>query len=276
MENKTISELYNEYLSSTFVLFEIVKAIGRRELSFKIIKNDESFMVRYFLAFNIDFLNNHIKHIDLKKKPRNFYNSCASLKFIPIFSYNFKKRTKEQKYIDFNKDYEQYVTGFDQFFDFDGKENFKEAYKEASEFKQILDEFKLPYYLINSSGLGWHFIIKSDFLPKEKSIKELLKKIQNIYYNIRGIYKFQYLDKSVLMDIKQLRKCPYSPTIDGYICLPLSDQQFMDCEKSMDFLKIDNVLKNIQIKNRGLLIRKWGLSEDELKKNVDVFFKEFL
>jgi len=40
-------------------------------------------------------------------------------------------------------------------------------------------------------------------------------------------------------------------------------------------VKIENVLKDIKIMNRGLLLRTGELTELELKENVIKFFKEF-
>lgn len=271
----TLPEFYNNYLSQTFVLFEMVKAIGKRELSLKLIKNNKKIMTRYYRGYNLDVLNKTIERLEIKKEPRNFYISCSILPQIPFISYDLRNRRNTPEYIEFNKNYINFVTGIDIFYDFDGKINFQKAFIEAKQLKELFDEYKLPYYIINSSGKGFHIVIPAEYLPK-KPVNELLKDIQTIYSNIMGIYDFEELDKSVLLDIKQLRKVPYSPTIDGYVCLPLSDEQFLQCEKSMDFLKIENVLKNIKIKNRGLMIHNIEIPEEELKKNLEKFFKEHL
>jgi hypothetical protein len=40
-------------------------------------------------------------------------------------------------------------------------------------------------------------------------------------------------------------------------------------------VEISEVLRVIQIKNRGLLLRDWGLSSSELKENVKKFLSEY-
>ena len=272
MEDTSIEALYNNYLSQTFILFEMVKAIGKRPLSLKMKIDGIDKAIRYFPASNLDFLKKPIEKYNIKKIPRNFYIGCSTLSFIPLFTYDLHTRTKSPEYIKFNEDYEKYITGFDFFIDIDGKEDFKKALEEIKELQEAFDEMKLPFYIIPSSSKGFHLVIPEQYVPK-LPIEELLTTIKIIQHNLIGTYDLKCIDKSVLMDIKQLRKVPYSPTLDGYVCLPLSPEQLIECEKSMDFLKIDNVMKNVRIKNRGLLIHNIELPEEELKQNVEKFFK---
>lgn len=271
----------DKYLSSRFCLFEIVKSVGHREMGFKLFtdnKKDDK-LPRYFVAYNIDFLERHIARLELKTICRNFYCSCASLSFIPILTYNFTIRSKTLEYQDFHKNYENYVNLFDFFIDIDGKKDFKKCLEETKTIMEIFQSYKLPFFIHNSSGKGFHIILSGEYLKiafPEKPINELLKEIQSIYKNLIKIYDFKCLDKEVIMDIKQFRKPSYSVTIDNFCCLPLSNQQFLDCEKSMDFLKIENVLKNIRIKERGLLTRNINIPDSEIAKNIQKFWKEFV
>lgn len=275
MEKLNNQSSYAKYLSSTFCLFEMVKAIGMRELSLRLVLENKKVFIRYLLCYNLDFLKKHIERLQIKEKPRTFYMSCASFDRIPIFSYNLKTRRDTPEYKDFDKNYEKHIQKFDFFIDLDGKEDFNKCYQETKELKGILEEIRVPFYILNSSMNGFHIIIPSEYLPQRKPIQDLLKEILTVITNIKGIYVFDCLDTSIV-DMKRLRKVPYSPLPNGYCCLPLTDQQFLQCSKSMDFLKIDNVLKDVTIKNRGLLTRTYGLSNDELKKNVKKFFEEYL
>ena len=136
--------------------------------------------------------------------------------------------------------------------------------------KNILDGFKVPYWVMNSSFKGFHIHIPQEFMPKFN--QDTLRNIGEVLYNIKGIEDFQTLDISI-GDNKRLCKVCYSPVSDGSICLPLIDEQIDNFK--LDIVKISNVLRTCIIKNRGLLLRTHNLSEEELKKNVLCFLKEY-
>jgi hypothetical protein len=255
-----------------FVLMEIVKSLRNRELSFIAKKDDVGIRrIRYLMAHSIDFLKKHLEAIRFENSLANMYQSVAVLKDIPVFSYNFRKRTEEANYIKFNEEYEDHVTGYDLFLDFDGKENFKECHREAQEMKKIFDEYKIPYWLMNSSSNGFHFHIPAEYMPQKK-IRETLINLNNVLKNIKAIYDLKSLDETVV-DMKRICKVPYSFVRDGTVCLPLDDIQFKSFR--VENVKSNTVLRNIIIKNRGLLLRKHNLSEEELKKNTKIFLNEF-
>ena len=272
MERNELIELKAKWYNFTPILFEIVKSLKNRELSF-IGKKDETGirMVRYLLAFNIDFLKKHFDRIIFDKSLANMYQSVAQLKDVPVFSYNLRQRTKEENYIKFNKEYQNYVIGYDMFLDFDGKENFKKCHKEAQEMKEIFDEYKIPYWLMNSSSNGFHFHIPAEYMPPQK-IVETIDILNGVLHNIKAIYSFECLDETVV-DMKRICKVPYSFVNDGTVCLPLNDFQFKTFMK--ESVKAMTVLRNITLKNRGLLLRTHGLTDEKLKENVNKFINEF-
>jgi hypothetical protein len=137
--------------------------------------------------------------------------------------------------------------------------------------KTIFEEYQVPYYLLNSSSTGFHFIIPHEYFNEENVLKNI-DTFRDIIFNLKGIYSFQTLDTSIT-DLKRIKKVPYGVVSDQTISLPLNDDQFN--RFSQDKVKIDYVLKNIFIKNRGLLLRHYGLSKLELQKNVSNFIKEF-
>jgi len=254
------------------VKFEIIKILKNRELAFLTKKGQEKKMaIRYILAFNISYLDKHFKRFDIEKNLMNLYHSVAKLKDIPVFSWNVKERRHTEEYQEFNEHYANYVVGYNFFVDFDGKENFEKCFAEAKEFKKILDEYHLPYYCLNSSFNGFHFVIPCEYMP-QMEIKELLILICNVLYNIKGIYDFTTMDISIT-DLKRLQKVPYSYECSGAICLPLSDEMFSNFTPNMVKMRI--VLDTIIIKNRGLKIRTWGLSDEQLKINVTKFLDDF-
>lgn len=264
----------NHWYSQKYILFEVVKCLKNRELAFLTHKTENTEfkrMIRYLIAFNLEYLDKHFKRFDFDKSLVNAYHSVALLKEIPVFSYNLKNRKEEDKYKNFNEDYDQHVIGYNIFIDIDGKEDFNTAYDNAKQIKKLFDEFKVPYYVLNSSFKGFHFHIPAEYMPKME-IYELLETLNNVIYNLKGIYTLKCLDDSIV-DLKRICKVPYSYVNDGSICLPLTDFQFDNYKP--ENVTCSYVLKNIMIKERGLLLRDWGLNQEELKKNVVKLIHEF-
>lgn len=270
---QTINEKFlserKAYYSNTFVLMEIVKCLKNKELAF--LDKDGKKNIRYLYASKIDYLKMHFEKLGFYDYRVNLYCSVANLSHIPIITYNLKTRRESVKYKEINDNYAKYVLSFDLFFDFDGKEDFKLCHKEAGEFKKILEEMKVPYYLLNSSKKGFHFIIPAIYFDNKQPLKNI-EIFREVIYNIKGIYDFKCLDDSI-SDIKRIRKLPYSVVSDGSIALPLIDGMFENFKESS--VIIENVLKYIKLKERGLLTRTYGLSEPQLKLNTAKFCKEF-
>lgn len=275
MENEEQEKLLEErkkYYSNTFVQFELIKCLKHRELCFLSAKSEETKKsVRYILAFSIDYLKKHFDWVNFYKFNVNMYHSVAVLQNVPIFSYNMKERTKKDEYKEFNKNYKDYVIGYNLFMDFDGKENFEKCLEEVKEAKKIFNEYKLPYYILNSSFNGFHIQIPAEYMPKME-INELIDKINKVIYNFKGVYDFTCLDDSVI-DIKRVCKMPYSYEGTGAICLPLTDKQLEEFKPEMVSMK--NVLKDVRVIKRGLLIRTHNSSAEQLKLNVEKFLKDF-
>ena len=260
------------WYNKIFVLFEIVKSLQDREVCFITKKDDpQKKMVRYLKAFKVDYLKRHFDWINFSTHLANMYQSVAKLEDIPTFSYDMRVRTQETNYKKFNEDYINHVIGYDLFLDFDGKEDFETCHREAQEMKKIFDENKIPYWIMNSSSNGFHFHIPAEYMP-EMEVKENIAYLNNFLYNIKGIYDLKTLDETVI-DLKRICKVPYSFVNDGTVCLPLNDTQFEMFNK--ESVKAMTVLRNITLKNRGLLLRKHNLTDEQLKDNVKTFLEEF-
>jgi hypothetical protein len=266
-------EKKKKYYSNTFIQFELIKCLKNRELCMLSHKIDcEKKNVRFLLAFSLDYLRKHLDRFDFHESLANLYHSVALLKpKVPVFSYNWKERRKTEEYKDFNENYKDYVEEYNLFIDLDADWNWKKALQEALKVKEIFNEFKVPYYVLNSSFKGFHFHIPAEYMPK-KEISELLEIISKVVYNIKGIYDLEAIDTSIF-DLKRVCKLPYSYVADGSVCLPLTDEQLKNFTPEM--VKMENVLKNVMIKNRGLLVRDWGLTKEQLQKNVLKFLDEF-
>jgi hypothetical protein len=261
-----------EWYSKTFVLLEIVKCLKNRELCFLSSKNELSKKaVRYLLGMSCDFIKKHMTWFNFLKSNINIYHSTALLKpIVPVFSYNLEERKKSEAYQNFDKNYADFVEGYNFFVDFDIKGDFEKGFVEAKEFKKILDSYKLPYYVLNSSFQGFHFCIEAKYLPK-MPINELITLIREVIYNLKGIYSLSKLDDSIT-DLKRVQKCPYS-YVDGAVALPLDDKMFEKFQQSDVAMR--KVLSTIKIMGRGLQVRNWGLTEQELQANVKKFFEEY-
>lgn len=272
-EKNRILDERKKWYSFLPVKFEIIKILKNRELCFLTQKGEEKRnAVRYLLSFNIDYLNKHFERFDVYKNLINLYHSVALLKpIVPVFSYNVQERREEEKYKEFNENYINYVSNYNFFVDFDGKEDFEKCFAEAKEFKKILDEYKLPYYCLNSSFKGFHFCIQAQYMPEMK-INELIELIRKVIYNLKGVYDFSTLDSSIT-DLKRVCKCPYSFVCDSSIALPLDDFQIENFKQENVTMK--NVIKNIHIKNRGLLVRNLERGEWQLKASVLRFLNDF-
>jgi hypothetical protein len=269
MDKEKILELRKKWISQRFVQFEIAKALKGHELSFISTKGEEKKVaVRYMFARSIDYLNKHLAWINFDKRLLNMYMSVATLKDMPIFSYNMEKRLEDEKYKDFNKNYEKFVVGQDIFLDFDCKEDFSKGLAEVKEMVKILEEFKVPFWIMNSSFKGFHIHIPYQYLPENID----LRIIGEVLYNLKGVEDFTALDISI-NDSKRLCKVPYSCVGDGSVCLPLTNAMIDNFHSS--FIEIENVLKNVPIKNRGLLLRDYGLDSSILKENVKKFLADY-
>lgn len=259
-----------EWYGKTYVKLEIVKCLKERELCF--IDKENKNTTRALLGTSLDYFDKHIKRWEVMDKPVNLYHSVATLKDMPIFSYNLNERTKTKEYIEFKDNFAQYVTGYNFFIDIDGKDEPHNAYAETFALKTILDGYKVPYYIMNSSFTGFHIHIPSEYMPK-MPINELIELIRNVQENIKGIHSFKFMDTSIT-DLRRVCKVPYSFVNDGSICLPLNGVQFINFRK--DMVEVEKVKTFIHIKNRGLNLRTHGLSDVELRHNVEKFLEEYI
>lgn len=269
MDEKQIELILEErkkWYSFVPALFEIAKAQHKRELAF-INKLDDQYPFRYRFAFTVDRLKQIFDRLDFLRKTYNMYQSVGTLNDMPILTFStisVKELKETPEYQDFHGNYRQKLFGFDIFFDIDGKEDPKKAYEDAKKLKYLLDSSKVPYYVLNSSDNGFHFRIPSQYIDNFD-----LDKFYNVIYNIKGIYMLSSLDDSVV-DEKRLCKTPFSYECKSRtICLPLTDFEFENF--SPEKVRVDYILRYIKIQNRGLLTRKHGLSDEELKNNVRKF-----
>lgn len=278
------------YYSRIFVGLELVKALGEgnetRELAFITAKEETNKLnCRYLFATKYDLFKMHIEELKFLDKNINLYRSLATFSkdVIKPFSYNLKNRLEQPEYKEFNENYEKYVENYSLCLDFDFKKypNRDFAYKDAKQIKSILEDFKLPYGVWNSSFNGLHFFIDGKWFKKEKGDDWFGKRLDlfhEISYNLKGIYAIGDENGGIdcsIFDSKRISKLPYSVVGDQSVCTPLDDLQFEKFFREPEIVSIPRVLREITLKNRGLLIRNLELGEEKLKENVQNFVKEF-
>ncbi len=270
MKKSELLEQQHNYYSKNYILFEIIKNLNHREFALLNSKLEEKHVATRFLyASSLKYLQMHLKELGVSRGEKliNLYRSNAHLKpnSIPVSTYNLKKRTQDKNYQEFNKRFIEFTDGFDFIIDIDAK-TIQRSYKIAKKIKKFFDDYELPYYLQFSGTRGFHIIIPCVFIHT-KDIK-----VYEIGLNAL-ITTFDFKDEIDISTLnpKGLIKVSYSFD-SGNIALPLDDDQFKNFDIQM--VKLENVLKNIQIKNRGLLIRTHNLSKEKLIKNVDSFLKQ--
>lgn len=278
-EKQKLLEQQHEWYAFLPVLFEIFKESKNRTIDFLSSKYaPKRIGIRYLYPKKVDYIKNHLSSMGVSKGNKffNVYRSNALLKehSVPFLTNNPKDRMLKQEYIDFDNNYFNLAESFDLIFDIDSPiKDTMDSYKTAKEVKIILDDYKVPYYVKNSGSKGFHFIVPAQFMPKI-STNELVRMIRDVVDNFRVIHMIKpYIDMSVT-NLKGLIKCSYSiDSSSGCISLPLNDYEFDNF--SVEKTKMDYVLRNVHIMNRGLKMHTHNLDEETLKKNVKIFFEEY-
>ena len=270
-----------EYYSTNYILLELTKYLRHTYLSVRKLKPDGKFSLsRYYLGYSLSLLKQSLERNGvMKNNSAKLYFDLAQWKkngITPLFSFNPSERKKQKE--DFNKNYLKYMKAYSFAIDIDA-EDLKKAHKDAKKIKKLLEEYKLPFSVKFSGGRGFHFFIDDKWFSKIKPLKKviLFGRIAKIIMNVCGLKSHAdggTFDDSIYDD-RRIFKLPYSLNYkDGkeYVCLPLDDEQFKKFKvENMELLK---VMQDIKIYNRGLLERNYGLSEKELKQNVNKFLKE--
>lgn len=282
MEDQELFKLRQQwYAPNSPAMYEMVKTMFGREVA---ILNGKSFMplfekhatsVRMIKAHAVSYLQKNFEAFDFYNKPYNIYNSVGYFENMPMGSFSPILRKQQQNAFFDNIAFDLCLKGYDFFLDLDAQkidrkekisdvpanevvENIKdyylidEMYSDAKRLKKILDDFGLQYSVKFSGLKGFHFIIKDEnIFPKNITPKEKVLLAEKLALNLKGIEDIPCLDDSIY-DKTRILKTAYS--LEGYlVSLPLTDQQFNLWDISK--MRIDSVIKEIVIRNRGLLER---------------------
>lgn len=267
LRNETLKKIYDDWYKRQDVLFEIVKWLGGRETSF--LGSVESFPVRNIKAHSIKFLEMNFDAFKFRERLYNIYGSLAHLRDMPVFNFKPEERKRQSK--EWDKEFENYVVGYDFALDFDAhNQKIEDVLIEVNNVKEILDIYNVPY-ILKSSGSGFHIEIKSkwfDGFDNSISFPERLSMINKIAKELVAVMNLQSVDLGIY-DKRRIWKAPYSLDIKtGNVALPLSDDDFKNILKfNFDILKPENMKS---VKNRGLLERKGDF------EGLEEFYKEII
>lgn len=268
------------WYNRVFNIFSIIENLKHRELAFLPAKEEEKgkgLKMRNLFCEKYDIWQIIAEKVGFLDKLVNVYNSVATFEFgaIPMASLNIYRRLEDEEYKLFNETYASKIKFYDFLIDIDG-ENFTDAYCQAKIVKELFDEYKLPYYIANSSSKGFHITIDGKYLI-DYPVLDLPNILNLVAFNIKGIYGLKGLDTSIF-DFRRIRKSAYSINCgDTTVVLPLSDEEFNEKLKvhQEKYFQSSRVLNVIKLLKRGLLTRTHGLSEEQLKENCKKFIETF-
>lgn len=237
-------------------------------------------VLRYINAYRIDYLMTNLNGIDFINNPfANLYYSLSHLSYVPPTTLNLRERTREESYQKFNEEYEKYMVGYDLLFDFDtnrqeGIDTIQKVYGQAKEFKEFLDERKVAYSLRFSGTKGFHIMIPFDYM--DWGVKDIPNFVNRLGYLVKNIHwgKMLYSIDLSVTDFKQVAKIPYTLDRDN-VCLPLTDEQFEHFPSALHRTSAKYVLEQIQLFNRGDLVRTHELPKETLIKNFKRLFDDY-
>ena len=274
-DRKTLNTYFEEcvldktrlrFYSQPSVLFEIVKLLNNRETNFQNILKRTS-PIRWLNVKNINYLIYNFFSYSFLENTLTIHRSLAKYSCLPHFpdggrrgDYIREHWTSKRKYI------EQGISR-DLGFDIDA-DNYNEGRKYARRLFALLNKFDVRFSVWFSGKKGWHFVLADSPQLKENGIFSLKRTTQLNDALCDDL--MEHLDISIdkvpaSIPISYL-KAPYGlDPRENIVILPLTKNQFTEFDKSM--LKIDNILKNINIRNRGLIINNNG-NIDDVKKLI--------
>ena len=231
------------YLKNT-VLYEILNATKNREVIL-MDKKDNHKIIRCLNPYTKDFLVKIFKDFDFFDRNLNIYVSVAKYKYIPMFTYNFSKRSK------FTSDWfhntaKNELFDYDLFLDFD-LDKAKTIKRLKNDLYKLLSFFDLENIRYNfySSGTGFQVNVSTNLKPNFETLdfKILTKSIKE-RFNLKSLCLLG------VGSMQKIRKCEYS-LVDDRVVFPLHSKELVKVytPKKMD---CNHILKNANLYNRGL------------------------
>lgn len=206
MNNK--KELLEQYYKKRFYELQLVNHLRYRETIFL---NDKGFIIRGIKVNHHIYLESNMKHYRFCDNEYNIYNSIATFRDFPLFSWKPEIREKQYRNWTDNKLYLDRITGYDFFMDFDNKGDDKQVKQECITICEWLRKKEINFKP-RFSGSGYH--LKSILALKHQSpqyCKKLAEKLVKLFdlktvdfsiYGWQGIIKSPYS-----IDCKTMKVC---------------------------------------------------------------------
>lgn len=263
------------WYEQVFVLFEIIKQTRNKEIAL-IEKNDGTItdrktrVVRCINASTIDYLKKNFEAFRFMQFPLlNLYFSLATYDRMPQFSFSPVERAKQYA-VWSEGQYREKMVAYDWAIDID-VETWQEGLKDVLKLKVLFDQYKLPASYKWSGSKGFHVFIDHRWLPQIAPIK-LVSMLSELTTMIKEIDGITNIDDSII-DERRVIKAAY--TWDrGKITLPLDDNQLANFDPIM--VQPEWVLKNIVIKNRGMLTRHTDQPEEQARASFIKMASNFI
>lgn len=257
--NYTFEDIKNWY-NRADVKFEIINSLNKREFALIVPSwntEQQSRSTRTLKCHSVQHLdfNLNVTGFHSKQTLYNFYYSLA--KYINgVPNQNFFKNTPRDNTEWKKKHYEQ-MTGFDLLIDIDGDshntQDIHYCIVSAKKITGLFNKLNVPYE-IRFSGLGFHIIIPSKYMPKSVSLNPSAEKnIYKLHYFIAEILYNDYselVDKNIY-DSRRVCKIPYSLSLyedNAYMCTPILSKEEL---YSFD-INSTTIKNNENIRNRGI------------------------
>lgn len=258
-------KLYGQWLNNVELIFEMLKIMRGREVSFISATSDNKRAIRLLKIHNMQFWNfkKNFYGLGITFFP-NIYYSIASYQDLPFIPDNVQNRLELQK--NFNASYNQFVTGYDFYLDFDNLGDFKKLKSEVKKTSDYLME-KGAIISIRISGSGFHIVVPSDFF-KFIPLNERINFYRFYAQKLEKKLNLKTLDWKIINE-RGLLKIPYSLDFNtGNLCLPIFRSQILRIFEN--FSNYSN-LANVNFRNRGII---WeGSANDLFFRNE---YKKFL
>lgn len=289
---------YTSYYQKKYVLLELLKATlpAFREIALlpykeKFIDEDgkerirtigvdglgKGAVMRNINARNLTYLLKNFEVYHFFQKAYKIYFSLATFSEYPTFTFNFQLRKEQQREWakTLMENPERYLVAYDFAVDIDGKD-LEKGLKQAKTVRDILDSFGIPYYLNSSGGKlgGFHFRIPYKFFEDKITPVDMIRATYIINREFEEVENLPDCDTSIF-DLRRIFKIPFSLVYGANekwnVCLPMKGADLDNY--SPDQIEVSNVLRNVPIKNRGIILNNAD-GEHDFKGFLEQYYYE--
>lgn len=222
-------KIYKTWYQRADVKFEIIKQLKNREFAL-IVPNHfprdmQRLNIRMLKCHNVQSFDLLLRAYNVLRKPKyyNFYYSLGKyINGIPNQNIDLTRRNN----VEWRNNHTKSMIGYDFLLDIDADthSDIDYAYDSAMEIKKFFDVNNCPYEL-RFSGLGFHFIIPSMFMPKLSFTRHDKNSIYKLYFEIaqRLNSRFSELIDMRVYDSRRVCKLLYSLSLyknNVFVCYP--------------------------------------------------------